>query len=170
MNIMPFTVISPNEITSNPFSMLHQQWALVTARSPQGANPMTVSWGGVGIIWNKPVATIYIRPQRYTHQLLEEEDTFTISFYPESYRDALKFCGSKSGREMDKAAAAGLTPVEQDGFCFYEEAELVLCCKKIYKDTIKPEGFLSPDIAGNYPAKDYHDVYLGEIVQVLKKA
>ena len=161
--------ISPKEITKNPFSMLNDQWALVTAADGETANPMTVSWGGVGVIWNKPVATIYIRPQRYTHGLLEKEDTFTVSFYGEEHRAALKLCGAKSGRDMDKAAAAGLTLKKEDGFCYYEEAELVLCCRKIYRDRIRPEGFLADYIDGSYPGKDYHDVYFGEIVKVLKK-
>lgn len=167
---MAMLSISPREITQNPFDMLDRQWALVTVADGDKANPMTVSWGGVGILWNKPVATIYIRPQRYTYELLEREDLFTVSLYSEEYRDALKLCGAKSGRDLDKAAACGLTLVKEDGFCYYQQAELVLCCQKIYRDRIRPEGFLADDIQGCYPAKDYHDLYIGEIVKVLKKA
>ena len=90
--------------------MLADRWALVTAADGETANPMTVSWGGLGVIWSKPVATIYIRPQRYTHDLLEKEDTFTVSFYGEEQRDALMLCGTKSGRDVDKFAQLGLTP------------------------------------------------------------
>ncbi|MBR6790301.1 MAG: flavin reductase family protein [Oscillospiraceae bacterium] len=161
--------ITPKEITGNPFAMLDDQWALVTAADGESANPMTVSWGGLGVIWNKPVATVYIRPQRYTHDLIEKEDLFTISFYGAECRDALKLCGTRSGRDLDKAAEAGLTPVREDGFCYYAEAELVLCCRKIYKDRIRPEGILSDDDGKCYPMKDYHDVYFGEIVRVLVK-
>lgn len=161
--------ITPKEIVGNPFSMLDEQWALVTAADGEIANPMTVSWGGLGVIWSKPVATVYIRPQRYTHDLLEKEEYFTVSFYGEEQRNALRLCGTKSGREMDKAAASGLTLVKEDGFCYYADAELVLCCKKIYRDRIRPEGILSDDDEKCYPEKDYHDVYFGEIVKVLAK-
>ncbi|MDD6033516.1 MAG: flavin reductase family protein [Oscillospiraceae bacterium] len=163
------TELLPKEIVGNPFAMLAEQWALVTVEDGGKANPMTVSWGGLGVLWSKPVATIYIRPQRYTHQLLEQEELFTVSFYGEEQRAALKLCGARSGRELDKAAACGLTLKKEDGFCYYEEAELVLCCRKIYRDRIRPEGFLADDIDGNYPGKDYHDLYIGEIVRVLKK-
>lgn len=163
------TVLSPKEIVGNPFTMLEDQWALVTVEDGEKANPMTVSWGGLGVLWSRPVATIYIRPQRYTHQLLEQEELFTVSFYGEEHRAALKLCGARSGRDLDKAAACGLTLKKEDGFCYYEEAELVLCCRKIYRDRIRPEGFLDNDIDSNYPGKDYHDLYIGEIVRVLKK-
>ena len=137
------TVLSPKEIVGNPFAMLAEQWALVTVEDGEKANPMTVSWGGLGVLWSRPVATIYIRPQRYTHQLLEQEELFTVSFYGEEHRAALKLCGVRSGRDLDKAAACGLTLKKEDGFCYYEEAELVLCCRKIYRDRIRPEGFLT---------------------------
>ena len=168
---MSMISIKPEEIAQNPFVLLGKQWGLVTAADGERANPMTVSWGGVGILWNKPTATIYIRPQRYTHGLLEKENRFTLSFYPEEFRPALQLCGVKSGRDMDKAAEAGLTLIKKDGFCWYDAAELVLCCQVLYRDRIRPEGF-SPEeksITSCYPEKDYHDMYISEILQVIQR-
>ena len=99
-----FIKINPEEIKDNPFKLIGKDWGLVTAGTKDSFNTMTVSWGGVGIMWNKPVAYTFIRPQRYTFEFLEKNDHFTLSFYGEEYRKALSFCGSKSGRDYDKPA------------------------------------------------------------------
>ena len=124
---------------------------------------MTVSWGNMGIMWNKNIVTVFVRPQRYTREFIERSDKFTLSFYDESMRPALRLCGSKSGRDLDKAAAAGLTPVFENGTTYFAQAKLVLECRKIYCDKIRPEGFLVPEINDSYGEKDYHFVYMGEI-------
>ena len=143
---------------------------LVTSGVPGACNTMTASWGGVGVIWNKPVTTIYIRPQRYTYEFLEKNSLYTLSFFDEEYRAALKLCGYKSGRDMDKPKAAGLTPVELDGCAAFEEARLVLVCRKLYFSDIVPENLLDSTIDKvNYPAKDYHRMYIGEIVAAYTK-
>lgn len=164
-----FHEINPLELDCNPFQMIGKDWALVTAGDETGCNTMTVSWGNMGIMWNKNIITIFIRPQRYTREFLDRFENFTVSFYEESAREALKLCGSKSGRDLDKIAAAGLTPVHDGNMTYFEEARLVLECKKIYLDKIRPEGFLDPTIQQNYAAGDYHLVYMGEITRVLKK-
>ncbi|HIT08864.1 MAG TPA: flavin reductase family protein [Candidatus Merdivicinus faecavium] len=157
------------QLDCNPFQMIGKSWALVTAGDETACNTMTVSWGGMGVLWGKNVVTAYIRPQRYTREFLDRFDKFTVSFYDESERDALKLCGSKSGRDLDKIAAAGLTRVHENGVTYFAEANLVLECKKVYLDKIRPEGFLDPSIQQNYPGADYHLVYVGEITRVLKK-
>ena len=171
-----FTEAKIEELSMNPFTHLGKDWALVTAvDSDTGkSNPMTVSWGGVGVLWGKNVVTIYIRPQRYTHTYLDKTDYFTLSFYdsenPE-IRKALSLCGSKSGRDMDKASATGLHPVEiADGkYAWYEESEEVYCCKVLYRSAFDPAKLTKEIDESCYPGKDYHDVYIAEIVRVMKK-
>ena len=164
-----FHEVNPLELSCNPFQMIGKDWALVTAGDETGYNTMTVSWGNMGIMWNKNIVTVFIRPQRYTKEFLDRFDNFTLSFYEESSREALKLCGSKSGRDMDKIKAAGLTPVHENGTTYFKEARLVLECRKIYLDKIRPEGFLDPSIQKNYPENDYHLIYMGEITRVLQK-
>ncbi len=164
-----FHQVNPLELQCNPFEMIGKEWALVTAGDETGCNTMTISWGNMGIMWNKNIVTIFIRPQRYTKDFLDRFENFTVSFYEESCRPALQLCGSKSGRNLDKIKAAGLTPVYENGMTYFAEAKLVLECKKIYLDKIRPEGFLDPLIAKNYPDNDYHIIYMGEITRVLQK-
>ena len=94
-------------------NLIGKQWMLVTAGTSEKFNTMTASWGGLGWLWNKPVAFVFIRPERYTHGFIEASDCMTLSFYGEEYREALKICGTKSGRDIDKVAATGLTPVKK---------------------------------------------------------
>ena len=164
---MKFESVDLKQLPDNPFRLIGDQWTLVTAGSADSFNTMTASWGGVGVLWNKPVATIYIRPQRYTYEFLEKSDTFTLSFFAEQYRSALKLCGAKSGREIDKVKETGLTPVTEEGSVYFDEARLVFVCKKLYFDDIKPENFYTPDLEINYPNRDYHRMYIGEIQKAL---
>lgn len=164
-----FVAKKPDEITSNPFTLIGKDWMLLTAAKPDGSfNTMTASWGGVGILWNKPVLYCFIRPQRYTHEFSEASDRITATFFTEDYRAALTLCGRKSGRELDKVKECGLTPATTaDGHVYFEEAKLVLCGKKLYTSKIDPNGFADPAIDKNYPQKDYHTVYVYEIEEVL---
>ncbi len=86
----------------NPFTAIGEDWLLLTAGNKDNANTMTASWGGMGVLWGKNVVTVYVRPQRFTYQFMENSDYFTVAFFDESWRGALKLCGSKSGREVDK--------------------------------------------------------------------
>ena len=168
---MDFKTISPKELTENPFRLLDDGWMLLTAGDPSESNPMTVSWGGLGVLWGKCVATCYVRPQRYTLGLMEKNEYFTLSAYPESCRKALAYCGAHSGRDGDKAAACGLTPAsDETGAPYFQEARLVLVCRKLYHQDFRPEQFTDPAVAeANYAAGDYHRMYIGEIVRVLVK-
>jgi len=126
---------------------------------------MTASWGGMGILWNKPVVFCFVRPQRYTYKFMESNDLFTMSFFEEQYREALNLCGKVSGRQVDKMKATGLKAVDSpNGSVFYEQAKLMLECKKLYYSDIDPTHFLHEKISANYPKKDYHRMYIGEIV------
>lgn len=164
---MAFKAIDIRDVCVNPVHLLADQWALVTAGSQQAYNTMTVSWGGLGELWGKDVATIYIRPQRYTMDFLDQEDCFTLSFYPESMRDALRLCGSKSGRDIDKAKEAGLTPVFSENAPYFEEAKLVLVCRKLAKGKFAPDQFLDDSIMKNYPDADFHYIFYGAVEKVL---
>ena len=165
-----FRKISPEQIQDNPFALIGKDWALLTAAKADGSfNSMTASWGGVGILWNKPVCYLFVRPQRYTHEFTEEGDRLTASFFGEGYRKQLTLCGRVSGRDTDKVAACGFTPVREDGAVYYEEARLVLVCRKLYTGKIDPDGFFDKELLSNYPAADYHTVYVYEIEEVLIK-
>lgn len=163
--------IQAAEVQQNPFQLFQEQWALVTAGTKEACNTMTVSWGGVGVFWNKNVATIYIRPQRYTKEFIDAQDTFSISVLPETYRDALMYCGRNSGRDgADKFAAAGITKAFDGDTPYVGEAELVFICRKLCEGDINPATFLDAENdAINYPNHDYHRVYIAEIEKVLVK-
>lgn len=158
-------LIGPETISENPFQLIGSDWMLITAGNLQKFNTMTASWGGMGILWNKKVCFCVVRPSRYTYNFMEEAKNFTLSFYEEKYRKALSFCGSKSGRDVDKVAATGLTPEEgSDGTIYFQEARLVMECKKIYYQDLEPGNFLDESIEKNYNGKDYHRLYVGEII------
>ena len=168
---MEFTSIKPTDITDNMFKAISQDWMLVTAGNKEGFNTMTASWGSVGELWGKFITYCYIRPTRYTLGFMEDNDCYTLSFYGEEYRKQLNICGSKSGRDIDKVKATGFTPAfAACGAPYFQEARLVLVCRKLYVDDIKPENFQVKNLDQQwYPDKDYHRVFIGEILEVLKK-
>ncbi len=163
-----FTTIKPTAIPDNVFKLLDKDWMLVTAGKPDDFNTMTASWGHMGIMWNLPVAIAWIRPQRYTFQFANRYPEYTLSFFPETYRSVLQFCGTRSGRDCDKIAETGLTPLETErGNVIFEEARLVMECRKIYADDLQKKNFLVPEVARkNYPKNDFHRFFMGEIVTV----
>ena len=165
-----FTSVAPATLPDNFFSRIGEDWMLITAADTKGTvNTMTASWGCAGILWNKPVAICFIRPQRYTYGIVEDTDTLTLSFFPSGeQRDALRYCGTKSGRDGDKFAATGLTVARTaDGTPYVDEANLVLVCRKLYADDLREGCFLAPEMLCHYPAKDYHRFYICEITDVL---
>jgi flavin reductase (DIM6/NTAB) family NADH-FMN oxidoreductase RutF len=159
------TRIEIGELALRPFHILDKEWALLVA-GREMPNPMTVSWGGFGTLWNRPVATVFVRPTRYTFGLLNGEPEFTLNFLPESMRPALELCGSRSGRDGDKWVAGGITP-EPSGAVKVprvRDARRVLECRVLATLDLDPGRFLDPTIEDLYPAKDYHRVYLGEVL------
>ena len=165
-----FTVTHPDKITDNPFKLIGTDWMLITAGSPESFNTMTASWGGMGVIWNKKVCFCVVRPTRHTRLFTESSDYFTLSFFEERYREVLNYCGTHSGRDVDKIKETRLTPLFGDDTVYFAEARLVFLCKKIYYQDINPGNFLDPTIDDrNYPLKDYHRLYVGEIVSCLVK-
>ena len=166
---MSFEKIELSALHAEPFEMIGRRWMLVTAEKEGKVNTMTASWGGLGRLWNKDVAFAFIRPQRYTKEFVDREDTFTISVLGEKYRKALNYCGKVSGKNADnKIKEAGLTPYFTDGTAGIEEADMIMVCKKMYHDEIKPECFDAGENDGKwYPQKDYHTMYIAEILKVL---
>ena len=157
------------EFTTDVLSVFDKKWALLTAGDTEKFNTMTVSWGGLGTIWGKPVATVYVRKSRYTHEFMEDNDYFTVSFYPEEYRKVLTVLGSKSGRDMDKMQGSGLIAKEVGQSMTFEEAEVTLVCRKLFRQELKTENML-PEIAKTFYSGDAeHDMYIGEIVEIEKK-
>ena len=169
-----FESIDAKQLPDNPFTLIGTDWMLVTAGTMEHHNNLTASWGGVGVLWNKPVATIYIRPQRHTKQFIDGSDYFTLSVLPNELRSILTFCGRNSGRDVNKDEACDLHPfltdVQNPQSVAYSEARLILVCRKLYSDSIKENGFIDSAVSdANYPQKDFHQMYIGEIVQVLQQ-
>ncbi len=153
----------------NPFARIGKDWLLITAGTGQDWNTMTASWGGLGVLWNINVAFCFVRPTRHTWSFMERESRFTLSFFDEEYRKALEFCGARSGRDTDKAAGAKLDPIIfDDGALSFAQAKEVLVCRKLYSQDFDPTLFKDPSIELNYPKKDYHRMYIGEIESVRK--
>lgn len=148
----------------NVFQIIANEWMLVTAGDITDFNTMTASWGTMGELWHRKVAMCFVRPQRYTYQFMEKSDFFTLSFFDPEYQEALDFCGQNSGRDTDKMKATGLIPFETDsGSVSFEQARLIIECRKIYIDDFKPENFLDRALHDGYPKKDYHRLYIGKI-------
>ena len=145
-----FIELDPSEITGNVFDRIGKEWMLITAGKPEKYNTMTASWGGLGVLWNANVSFAFVRPSRYTFEFLE-------------------ICGSKSGRDTDKVAEAGLTPVFDAPAPYFEEAELALVCRKLYTQDMDPSRFLDPSIMASYKDGDFHRIYVGEITKVLAR-
>ncbi len=149
----------------NPFDRFDRDWALVTAGTPESFNSMTISWGSMGTIWEKSIITVYVRPDRYTWNFLKANDTFTVSFYPEEYRGALLKMGTLSGRNTDKAAASGLTPLVLKEGITYKEASETFVCRKLYMAQMKYEDV--PDVAKKIYQNgiEPHYIIMGEVIK-----
>ncbi len=160
--------IDIKKIKFNPFSLIGDEWILIATGDNNKHNMMTASWGGLGVLWNKEVATIYIRPSRYTLELIKERDYFSLSFFGDN-KQPHKIGGSTSGRDIDKTKTANLTPIYENNTIYYKEARLVLICKKLYHSKLNNQDFLSPNLESFYPNKDYHNIIIGEIIRALSK-
>jgi flavin reductase (DIM6/NTAB) family NADH-FMN oxidoreductase RutF len=164
---MSFRKTALSALKVNPFDLMEHDWFLLTAGTKASFNTMTCGWGALGTLWNRPIALVFVRPTRHTYGFMNRADRFTLSFFPEKNRPALKFCGSHSGRDCDKVQQAGLTPVfSKTGFIYFREARMVLECRKLYFDDLKPNRFLEKAIERNYPGKDYHRFFVGEILNI----
>lgn len=166
-----FIEISPKELNENSFKLIGKDWMLITAQNSHGdTNAMTASWGGLGVMWAKDVAYIVVRPQRYTKEFIDETNKFSLSFFTEEYRDKLKYFGTVSGRDEDKIVTSGLTLNYEDTTPYFNEANLSIFCKTLYKQEMKKECFIDEKLINLwYPNSDYHMLYIAEIEKILIK-
>jgi len=161
-------VIRPEQITDNPFKMIGKDTMLIAAEKDGNVNMMTASWGGVGVLWNKNVATIYIRPSRYTKEFLDAGTTFSLNFFSDKYKNVLEFCGTHSGRDCDKVTATKLKVEHYIDTPWFSEARTVLICRKLYAQTFDAFSFADQKMLDqNYRADDFHTMYIGEIERVM---
>ena len=141
---------------------------LITAGTLGNYNMMTAGWGGIGTFWSKPALTVYVRDTRLTYKFMNDNEYFTCSFYGDEYKDMLRFCGSRSGRDFNKAEECNLTPVEVYGQVLsFKEAKITLVCRKLCHFDLTEDNF--DDLEHGravYPLKDYHRGYIAEIVKI----
>lgn len=163
-----FKEISAKDIKENLIECIANEWALISAGNKDGFNMMTASWGFAGELWGSDAVEVFIRPQRYTLEFVEKEEYFALSFYGDN-KAVHKICGSMSGRDVNKAELSGLAPVFADNTVYFEQARLVLICKKQYADSIKEECFIDKDPLKWYENNDYHRFFIGKIEKVLIK-
>lgn len=162
-----FREILISELSFNPFDKISKQWMLISSGTQDKYNTMTASWGGFGHLWNTNVASIFVRPQRYTKYFLDKTNTFTLSFFPEKYKKSLNYLGTVSGRYENKISKTNLTPHFIGDVITFEEAELIISCTIIYKDYLDPEAFLDSSLQEkHYPLADYHQHYIARINKV----
>ena len=165
---MSFKNVNLNSLdVVNPFKLIGEDWMLITSGDEKNFNTMTASWGGLGVLWNKNVAFSFVRPQRYTFEFMEKSDTFSLCFFDDEYKGSLKICGTKSGRNSDKVKEAGLNSFFEMGTPCFKEAKLILVCKKIYNQFIDPNCIVDESFNKNYEMKDYHKMFIGEIIKCM---
>ena len=162
--------INIRELKDNFVKMISNDWALLTAGKSDDFNTMTVSWGGIGELWNKDVCFVFVRPQRYTYEFMEKNDYFSLSFFGGEYKKELGVCGSKSGRDIDKMAETGFIPVDLGEATGFEQAKVNVVLKKLAYQDMKPDGFIDDSIMNNYANNDFHRVYVGKIVKVMQNS
>jgi flavin reductase (DIM6/NTAB) family NADH-FMN oxidoreductase RutF len=162
--------IEITELNIQPHNLFHNQWMLLTSGdfAKKDFNTMTISWGALGTMWSRPFAYVAVRYSRYTFEFMEKYDSFTLSAFPPEHKKALSLLGSRSGRDGDKISASGLTPQASSlvaAPCF-QEAELVIECRKMYWNDLNPVHFLNEEIYEKYPNRDFHRIYYGEVLKI----
>ena len=166
----PFKELDIKNFICNPFDKIGNQWMLITSGNNKIFNTMTASWGSLGVMWGKNVAFTFIRPQRYTKQFINSNDKFSLCFFNENYKKILSYLGTTSGRYENKIKKSGLSPIFLDDVPCFFQSDLILICKKMYKQDLLPDCFLDETLDTKwYPSKDYHTMYVSEIEKVYSK-
>ena len=156
------------DLNINIFSAFNDDWALLTAGTKDGFNTMAISWGGLGTLWSRPVATVYVKPIRYTHDFMDGGEYFTVSFFDKKYQRDIAYLGSHSGRDGDKLARTALTPKYLESAVTFEEAKTVLLCRKIYSQELELERIPADAVSDYYTEEAPHTMYVGEVVDIIK--
>ncbi len=167
---MALKEIDISTLNFNPFTLIDDSWFLITAGNEKAYNTMTASWGHMGNIWGKKRYTFnaYVRPQRYTKKFMDSNEFYTICFFDKKYQKDLAYLGSHSGKDEDKVKKTYLSPIHTEDYTYFKEAKYVFICKKIYQAPIKEEYFKDEKVLEEaYPLRDFHDMYVGEIIKVL---
>ena len=166
--------IDIEELKINPYTKIAKEWMLITAGNSEKYNTMTASWGHLGSIWGhgggKPTAVVFIRPTRYTKKFVDENEYFSLCFFDEEYKKDLGYLGTVSGKDEDKVSKTKLTPAYNDKTVYFNEANLVFVCRKLYAQELKEECFIDKAVMNDsYPLRDFHTMYVGEIVETYIK-
>ena len=165
-----FKNISLETMKENPFQLIGKDWMLIAAGNEDKTNAMTASWGGLGVMYGKNVAYVVIRPQRYTKKFVDQEDTFSLNFFDNTYRKTLEYMGTVSGKDEDKIAKSNLSLEKTKNTPYFKEANLVLICKKLFNQPLSVSGILDEDIKNRWYSKgDEHTLYIAEILEAMKK-
>jgi flavin reductase (DIM6/NTAB) family NADH-FMN oxidoreductase RutF len=163
------STISVQDLRLKSFSIWEDQWFLLTCGDFESHhfNSMTISWGSIGVMWNKPFVQVVVRPTRYTFEFMQKYPDFTVCAFPQPYHKALQLLGARSGRDGDKIAKAKISPCKGlvTSSPAFMEANLVFECRKMYADVFRPQQFIDSAIERNYN-NDYHNIYYGEILAV----
>ncbi len=155
------------QFTTDIFAQFDKKWALLCAGTKEKHNTMTISWGGMGTLWGKPVVTVYVKPCRYTYGFMNDNEYFTVSFYPEECRKAMAVMGTKSGRDINKDEVSGLTVKPIGQVVTYEEAEVTIICRKIYWQDLVRENIPKDEVERFYTEEEPHRMFIGEVVEII---
>ena len=169
---MKLRAVDPKTLKPEVYQAFGTQYALLTAGDRDCCNTMTIGWCQLGRLWNQPVCTVYVRPERYTYEFTEKHDYFTVSVMPLEAKQTMAFCGSKSGRDVDKIKECGLTLCYgKEDAPFFDEAELVLVCKKIYMQDLEPNGVLEDEKILSFYGENggWHRMYVGRVEEAYLK-
>lgn len=161
--------IKIKDFNANIFTILDKEWMLLTAGTMDKSNCMTISRGAMGTMWNKPLVIVGVRPQRYTYEFMENSQDFTISAFAHDYKDKLLLCGTKSGRDIDKVSECNFSMIPSKKITSpgFDDAQLIIECRKLFANDIMEPGFSDPSIiSAQYPAKDFHRMFYGEVVHI----
>lgn len=161
--------ISPFDFNESAFRVIGKDWLLITGEYEGKSNAMTASWGGLGILWGKPVAYIFIRPTRYTKEFVDKAEGLSLSVFPEEYRKMMNYFGTVSGRDEDKIKKAGLTVCHDNGRTYFDEARVTMLCRKLYAQPLASEFFVDKSCDEKWYKDDYHTMYVVEIEKLLVK-
>lgn len=163
-----FVEVNPKEFEESVFKLIGDDWMLITAKKDSKANAMTASWGGMGVLWNKNVVYTVLRPQRYTKEFVDKSDTFSLCFFDKKYKKQLSYLGTVSGRDEDKMSKVELTLNSYNDTPYFEEAEIIIFCKKLYAQELNSESFINKQLIGEYyPENDFHTLYISEIEKIM---
>jgi len=163
-----FQDMTVDQVEIDPFTKIGSEWALLFAEDGERSNGMTISWGAMGVLWNKNVAMVFVRDSRYTKEIMDASDFFSLNFFGGKEKSGLKYFGMVSGRDEDKMKACGFNINHHKDIGFVDEANFVLVCKKMSATKIDPEDIFDTNVVGNFYADGgYHTMYVGEIVEFL---